>query len=129
VANIDAKGQRAPYAPKWALSVTPSWDFEVSSKATFYSYAQFSRTTSYSTGVTQSIYTQVPTQYNLNLRAGVRLHRYDISLFANNAADERNIISQALLAAPSGAGVTAYLGRTVNYNQPARYGITFRARY
>ncbi|WP_375421392.1 TonB-dependent receptor [uncultured Sphingomonas sp.] len=131
VANIDAKGQRAPYAPKWALSVTPSWDFEISSKTTFYSYAQFSRTTSYSTGVTQSIYTQVPTQYNVNLRAGFRLDgdRYDLSLFANNATDERNIISQTLLAAPSGAGVTAYLGRTVNYNQPARYGITLRAKY
>jgi iron complex outermembrane receptor protein len=131
VANIDAAGQRAPYAPKWALSVTPSWDLRVSGRTTFYSYAQYSFASSYGTGVTQSIYTQVPSQSNLNLRAGLRLDdgKYDISLFANNATNERNIISQALLAAPSGAGVTAYLGRTVNYNQPARYGLTFRARY
>ncbi|MGK6324138.1 TonB-dependent receptor [Sphingomonas sp. DT-51] len=131
VANIDAKGQRAPYSPKWALSVTPSWDVEVAQGTEFYSYAQFSHTTGYGTGVTQSIYTQVPSQSNLNLRAGLRLDsgRYDVSLFANNATNERNIISQALLAAPSGAGVTAYLGRTVNYNQPARYGLTLRARY
>ncbi len=131
VANIDAAGQRAPYAPKWALSVTPSWDLRLGDRTAFYSYAQYSYTTSYGTGVTQSIYTQVPSQSNLNLRAGLRLDdgKYDISLFANNATNERNIISQALLAAPSGAGVTAYLGRTVNYNQPARYGLTFRARY
>ncbi len=131
IANIDASGQRAPYSPKWALSVTPSFDLVLRPGAEFYSYAQYSYTTSYGTGVTQSIYTQVPGQSNLNLRAGVRLDegRYDISLYANNATNEKNIISQALLAAPAGAGVTAYLGRTVNYNQPARYGVTFRAKY
>jgi iron complex outermembrane receptor protein len=131
VANIDAKGQRAPYSPKWALSVTPSWDHRIGARASLYSYAQYSYTSGYGTGVTQSIYTQVPGQSNLNLRIGVRLdnERYDVSLYANNATNEKNIISQALLAAPSGAGVTAYLGRTVNYNQPARYGITMRAKY
>ncbi len=131
IASINAKGQRAPYAPKWALSATPSWDFEIGPRSAFYSYAQYSYTTSYGTGVTQSIYTQVPNQFNLNLRAGVRLDgdKYDLSIYANNATNERNIISQALLAAPSGAGMTAYLGRTVNYNQPARYGLTFRAKY
>lgn len=131
IATIDATGQRAPYSPEWALSVTPSWDFKIGQRAEFYSYAQYSYTTSYGTGVTQSIYTQVPNQSNLNLRAGLRLDngKYDVSLYANNATNERNIISQALLAAPSGAGVTAYLGRTVNYNQPARYGITLRVKY
>ncbi|QJU58783.1 TonB-dependent receptor [Sphingomonas sp. AP4-R1] len=131
IANIDAKGQRAPYSPKWALSVTPSWDFRIGPGTEFYSYAQYSYTSSYGTGVTQSIYTQVPSQFNLNLRAGVRLKdgQYDISFYANNATNERNIISQALLSAPSGAGVTAYLGRTATYNQPARYGITLRAKY
>lgn len=131
IANIDAKGQKAPYSPEWALSVTPSWDFRIGSDAEFYSYAQYSYTSGYGTGVTQSIYTQVPGQSNLNLRAGVRLDdgKYDISLYANNATNEKNIISQALLAAPSGAGTTAYLGRTVNYNQPARYGLTLRAKF
>lgn len=131
IANIDAKGQRAPYSPKWALSVTPSWEFRISADKEFYSYAQYSYTSQYGTGVTQSIYTQVPGQFNLNLRAGVRLQdgKYDISVYANNATNEKNIVSQALLAAPSGAGVTAYIGRTVTYNQPARYGVTFRAKF
>ncbi|WP_404337213.1 TonB-dependent receptor [Sphingomonas sp. MMS12-HWE2-04] len=131
IANIDAKGQRAPYSPEWSLSVTPSWDFKIGSDSEFYSYAQYSYTSDYSTGVTQSIYTQVPGQFNLNLRAGVRLEegKYDISFYANNATNEKNIISQALLAVPSGAGVTAYLGRTVNYNLPARYGVTLRAKF
>ena len=130
IATIDAAGQRAPYSPEWALSVTPSWDARLGSSAAFYSYAQYSYTSAYGTGVTQSIYTQVPNQFNLNLRAGLRLDdgRYDVSLYANNATNERNILSQALLAAPSGAGVTAYLGRTINYNQPARYGLTLRAK-
>ena len=101
------------------------------STANFTLYAQYSYITRYGTGVTQSVYTQVPNQSNLNLRAGVRLDdgKYDISLYANNATNEKNIISQALLAAPAGAGVTAYLGRTVNYNQPARYGVTVRAKF
>lgn len=131
VATIDAKGQTAPYAPKWALSVTPSWETQVAPGTDFYAFAEYSYTSSFSTGVTQSIYTQVPSQFNLNLRAGVRLDdgKYDISLYANNATDEKNIISQGLLAAPSGAGVTAYLGRTVTYNQPARYGVTLRAKF
>lgn len=131
IANINATGQRAPYAPKWALSLTPSWETPLSARARFYSYAQFSYTSAYGTGVTQSIYTTVPGQINLNLRAGVRLAdgRYDISAFANNATDERNLISQGLLAAPSGAGVTAYLGRVATYNQPARYGVTVRTKF
>jgi iron complex outermembrane receptor protein len=61
----------------------------------------------------------------LRLAAG----RYDASIYANNATDEKNIISQALLAARSGAGVTAYLGHSVNGNLPARYGVTFRAKF
>ncbi len=131
VATVDAKGQTAPYAPKWALSITPSWETQIGPETEFYTYAEYSYTSEYGTGVTQSIYTQVPSQFNLNLRAGVRLDdgKYDISVYANNATDEKNIISQALLAAPSGAGVTAYLGRTVNYNQPARYGVTLRAKF
>lgn len=72
----------------------------------------------------------------INLPSGrVQLDRFAASkrtgpgADANNATNERNIISQALLAAPSGAGVTAYLGRTVVYNQPARHGVTARAKY
>jgi iron complex outermembrane receptor protein len=131
VSTIDAKGQTAPYSPKWALSVTPSWETQIAPNTEFYAYAEYSYTSSFSTGVTQSIYTQVPDQFNLNLRAGVRLDdgKYDVSVYANNATDEKNVISQALLAAPAGAGVTAYLGRTVVYNQPARYGVTVRAHF
>jgi iron complex outermembrane receptor protein len=131
VATVNAKGQQAPYAPRWALSATPSWERRIGRNADFYSYAEYSYTSRYGTGVTQSIYTQVPGQFNLNLRAGVRLKEgtYDISVYANNATNQKNIISQGLLSAPSGAGVTAYLGRTVTYNQPARYGVTFRAKY
>lgn len=131
VATIDAKGQTAPYAPKWSLAVTPAWETQIGANSEFYSYAEYSYTSGYGTGVTQSIYTQVPSQFNLNLRAGVRLEdgKYDVSVYANNATNEKNIISQALLAAPSGAGVTAYLGRTVNYNQPVRYGVTLKAKF
>ncbi len=131
VSTVNATGQVAPFSPKLSVAVTPSWDFQIGPHEEFYSYAQYSYTSDYSTGVTQSIYTQVPGESNLNLRAGVLLEdgRYDVSVFANNALDAKNIASQALLAAPSGAGVTAYLGRTVSYNPPARYGITLRAKF
>jgi len=54
--------------------------------------------------------------------------RYGSAVYANNATNEKNIISQALPAAPAEADVTAYLGRTVNCNQPERYGLTLRAK-
>ncbi|MGL1682672.1 hypothetical protein ACSTIO_23905, partial [Vibrio parahaemolyticus] len=81
IANVNATGQRAPYSPQWALSVTPSFDHKISAHTEFYSYAQYSYTSDYSTGVTQSIYTQVPGQFNLDLRAGVRFAdgKYDLS--------------------------------------------------
>ena len=131
VSTVNATGQVAPFSPKLSLAVTPSWDYQIGAHEQFYSYAQYSYTSGYSTGVDQSAYTQVPGQSNLNLRAGVLLEdgRYDVSLFANNATDAKNIASQALLAAPAGAGVTAYLGRTVSYNPPAKYGITLRAKF
>ena len=131
VASINATGQTAPYAPKLAVSVTPSWDYQLGAHEAFYTYAQYSYTSGYSTGVTQSAYTQVPGESNLNLRAGVQLEdgRYDISVYANNATNERNIASQALLQAPAGAGVTSYIGQTVSYNPPAQYGITLRSKF
>ncbi len=131
VATVDATGQTAPFSPKLTLSITPSWNHQIGAHEELYGYAQYSHTSGYSTGVTQSIYTQVPGQSNLNLRAGVRLEdgTYDVSLYANNALDAKNIAAQGLLTAPAGAGVTAYLGRTVSYNPPARYGVTLRAKF
>jgi iron complex outermembrane receptor protein len=131
VSTVNATGQVAPFAPKLSLAVTPSWDYQIGDHENFYTYAQYSYTSGYSTGVTQSAYTQVPGQSNLNLRAGVQLEdgRYDVSLYANNALNAKNIASQGLLAAPSGAGVTAYLGQTVSYNPPAMYGITLRSKF
>ena len=131
ISTVNATGQTAPFSPKVTLAVTPSWDTQIGDHEEFYSYAQYSYTSKYSTGVTQSIYTQVPGQFLLNLRAGVRLEdgRYDVSLYANNATNQRNIASQGLLAAPAGAGVTAYLGQTVSYSPPALYGVTLRAKF
>lgn len=131
VSTINATGQAAPFSPKWTLALTPAWDHQIGDHEEFYSYAQYSYTGQYSTGVTQSAYSQIPGQFTLNLRAGVRLEdgRYDVSLYANNATNEKNIASQGLLAAPSGAGVTAYLGRTVSYDPPALYGVTLRAKF
>jgi iron complex outermembrane receptor protein len=131
VSTVNAARQTAPFAPKVSLSVTPSWDHQLGAHENFYTYAQYSYTSDYSSGVTQSAYTQVPGQSNLNLRVGVQLEdgRYDISAYANNATSQHNIASQALLAAPAGAGITSYLGQTVAYNPPAFYGITLRAKF
>jgi len=131
VATVNATGQRAPYAPLWTLAVTPSWSTQIGEHEEFYALAQYSYTGHLSTGVTQGIYTQVPGESNLNLRAGVRFEdgKYDVSLYANNALDAKNIASQGLLTAPAGAGVTAYLGRTISYNPPAMYGVTLRAKF
>jgi iron complex outermembrane receptor protein len=131
VANIDATGQVAPYAPRLTLAITPSWNHQIGAHEEFYALAQYSYTSHLSTGVTQSIYTQVPGQSNLNLRAGMRFEdgKYDVSFYANNALDAKNIAAQNILAAPSGAGVTAYIGTTVSYNPPAMYGITLKAKF
>jgi iron complex outermembrane receptor protein len=131
VSTVNATGQVAPYAPKLTLAITPSWDHDIGEHEELFALAQYSYTSSLSTGVTQSIYTHVPGQSNLNVRAGVRLEdgKYEVSLYANNALDAKNIASQNILAAPSGAGVTAYIGRTISYNPPAMYGVTLKAKF
>ena len=131
VATIDATGQVAPYAPKLTMAITPSWSTDIGAHEEFFALAQYSYSSSLSTGVVQSIYQQVPGQSNLNVRAGFRFEdgKYEVSLYANNALNAKNIASQNILAAPSGAGVTAYIGRTVSYNPPAMYGVTLKAKF
>ena len=131
VSTVNATGQRAPYAPLWTLSATPSWDHQLGEGEEFYTYLQYSYTSSISTGVTQGMYTQVPAQSNINVRAGFRFQdgKYDVSFYANNALDKKNITSQGLLQAPAGAGVTAYLGRTISFSPPAMYGISLKAKF
>lgn len=131
IANVNATGQRAPYAPLWTISATPSWDHQLGDGEEFYTYLQYSYTSSLSTGVTQGAYTQVPAQSNINVRAGFRFQdgKYDVSFYANNALDKKNVTSQGLLAAPAGIGVTAYLGRTISFAPPAMYGISLKAKF
>ena len=131
VANVNATGQRAPYAPLWTISATPSWDHQIGEHEELYTYVQYSYSSSISTGVTQGAYTQVPAQSNVNVRLGFRLQdgKYDISFYANNALDKKNITAQGLLQAPAGAGITAYLGRTVSFAPPAMYGISLKAKF
>ena len=125
------KSGSAPYAPAWTISATPSWDHQIGDHEEFYSYLQYSYTGRLSTGVTQGIYTQVPAQSNVNVRAGFRLEdgKYDISFYANNALDKKNITAQGLLQAPTGTGATVYLGRTVNFAPPAMYGISLKVKF
>jgi len=100
---------------------------EIGDHEGFYAYAQYYRATSFFSGTDDSQYSRVPAQFNLNLRAGVLLEdgKYDVSLYANNATNERNYLSQNVLVVPtaSGAGTVAQLA------PPAMYGVTLRAKF
>jgi iron complex outermembrane receptor protein len=126
--SYNATGHAAPDAPKVTLSLTPSWDHPIGAHEDFYSYAQYSYSSSFYSATNLSAYSVVPGQYTLNLRAGVRLKdgRYDISLYANNATNQRNILSTALLAIPT---TSIYFAKSQSLAPPAMYGVTLRAKF
>jgi iron complex outermembrane receptor protein len=127
-ASFNATGHAAPDAPKWTLSVTPSWDHRLGERETFYSYAQYSYSSSFYSATNLSAYSVIPGQFTLNLRAGVRLEngKYDVSLYANNATNQKNIYSRGLLAVPT---TSIYFAEYQSLAPPAMYGITLKAKY
>jgi len=126
--SYNATGHAAPDAPKLTLSLTPAWDHPIGAHEDFYTYAQYSYSSSFYSATNLSAYSVVPAQYTLNLRAGVRLQdgRYDISLYANNATNQRNILSTALLAIPT---TSIYYAKSESLAPPAMYGVTLRAKF
>jgi len=126
--SFDATGHAAPDAPTWTLSLTPSWDHQFGAHENFYSYAQYSYSSSFYSATNLSAYSIVPGQFTLNLRAGFQLAdgKYDISLFANNATNQRNILSRALLALPT---TSIYFAESQSLAPPAMYGVTLKAKF
>ncbi len=127
-AFFNATGHAAPDAPEFKLSVTPSWNHRLGEHEEFYSYAQYSYSSSFYSATNLSAYSIVPQQFTLNLRAGVQLQdgRYDISFFATNATDEKNIYSKGLLAIPT---TSIYFAESQSLAPPAMYGVTVKARF
>ena len=127
-ATFNATNHDAPDAPKLTLSVTPSYEHDFGADRTLYGYAQYSRSSSYYSATNLSAYSIVPEQFNLNLRVGVRLDgdRYDVSLYANNATNQRNIYQRALLAAPT---TSIYFAQYQSLSPPTFYGVTLRAKF
>ncbi len=127
-ATFDATGHDAPDAPKITLSATPSWEHDLGRGRTFYGYAQYSYASSFYSQTNLSAYGIVGGQFNLNLRAGVRLDggRYDVSLYANNATNQRNVYQRALLPIPT---TSIYFAEYQSREPPAFYGVTLRAHF
>ena len=127
-AAFNATGHAAPDAPKLTLSVTPTWEHQIGEHATFYSYAQYSYASSFYSATNLSAYSVIPAQFTLNLRAGVRLDdgKYDVSIYANNATNEQNVYTRALLAVPT---TSIYYGTYQSLAPPAMYGVTLRAKF
>lgn len=127
-ASFDATGHAAPDAPKLTLSVTPSYNRQIGEHETFYAYAQYSYSSSFYSATNLSSYSVVPGQFTLNLRAGVQLNdgKYDVSLYANNATNQKNILAKALLSVPT---TSIYYGVYQSLAPPAMYGVTLRAKF
>jgi iron complex outermembrane receptor protein len=126
--SYDATGKAAPDAPKVTSSLTPSWNHKIGAHETFYTYAQYSFSSSFYSATNLSAYSIVPNQFNLNLRAGLQLDdgKYDLSLYANNATDQKNIYSRGLLSIPT---TSIYFAESQSLAPPATYGITVRAKF
>jgi iron complex outermembrane receptor protein len=126
--SFNATGHAAPDAPTWTLSVTPSWDHQIGPHEALYSYAQYSYSSAFYSATNLSAYSIVPGQYTLNLRVGVTLDdgKYDVSLFANNATNQQNIISRGLLALPT---TSIYYAESQGLAPPAMYGVTLKAKF
>ena len=72
--SYDATGKAAADAPKVTLSLTPSWNYKIGGHESFYTYAQYSFSSSFYSATNLSAYGVVPNQFNLNLRAGLQLN-------------------------------------------------------
>jgi len=123
----DATGLPAPNAPKVTLTVTPFYNRQIGDHEGFYAYAQYYYSSAFFSGTDDSIYSRIPAQFNLNLRAGVLLEdgKYDVSLYANNATNQHNYLSQSV----NTAVVVSSVGTTAQLAPPAMYGITLRAKF
>jgi len=123
----DMTGMPAPNAPKVTLTVTPSYNRQIGDHEGFYAYAQYYYSTAFFSGTDDSIYSRIPAQFNLNLRAGVLLEdgKYDVSLYANNATNQHNYLSQSV----NTAVVVSSVGTTAQLAPPAMYGVTLRAKF
>jgi iron complex outermembrane receptor protein len=126
--SFDATGHAAPDAPTWTVSLTPSWDHSFGAHEAFYAYAQYSYSSDFYSATNLSAYSIVPGQFILNLRAGFTLDdgKYDVSFFANNATNQRNITSKALLSFPT---TSIYFAELTTLAPPAMYGVTLKAKF
>ncbi len=52
--------------------------------------------------------------------------KYDVSVYANNATNEQNVYTRALLAVPT---TSIYYGTYQSLAPPAMYGVTLRAKF
>jgi iron complex outermembrane receptor protein len=138
------KGRRLPTVPRFQLASAATWQWEVKPGALAYITGTYQHTGSRFTQVgddelgtldllsfgantigaplTASTLTydpKLPAYDVVNLRAGVRRHRWDVSAYVNNVTDER-----ALLSFDRERGTRARIGFLTN--QPRTFGIATR---
>jgi iron complex outermembrane receptor protein len=142
-----AKGRRLPTVPRVQLATAATYQWEVRPGAFGYFTGTYQHIGSRFTQVgdeelgtldlvsfgantigaplTQSVFRydpRLPAYDLLNLRAGLRRNRWDISLFLNNVTDER-----ALLSFDRERGTRARIGYLTN--QPRTFGVATRVNF
>lgn len=123
-----AKGDRLPFTPKWASSISVQQDFDLSDKLTAYvgaSYAYIGERWSVfktnAPAATRPRYT-IPSYTTVDLRAGLNYDRaWDVTLFVRNLFDKDGIITSG-----NRNGTNTPTARFV---QPRTIGVTLGASF
>lgn len=124
------RGDRLPYSPRWSGALTAGYEFPVAGdiRPTIGGGVRY-------TGSRQAYYS-LPTPTNpgdlrlpgytlFDLRAGLRLDRYEVSVFAQNITDKRAILS----AQTEGANPITGLDARATIARPRTIGVTIGAGF
>ncbi|MBI1733386.1 MAG: TonB-dependent receptor [Gammaproteobacteria bacterium] len=90
------KNQRIPGVPPWTVSLYARRDFELSGGFGAFLQAEHQYIDGFWNRYARETRTKVPARNNVNVRAGVRVSRLELELFAENLLDERGVLAHSL---------------------------------
>ncbi|MXO66741.1 TonB-dependent receptor [Altericroceibacterium endophyticum] len=106
-------GDRLPYAPEWTGGVSADYEWTLTGDSTAFVGGTLQFTGEQATAFDDAYQTTFGERLTLDsyaridLRAGVRLDRFDISLYAKNLADSRGLTSASSFGSRPGTAVLA----------------------
>ena len=125
--TLALKGTRLPVQPRLKVNATARYDFETGALRNFVqgSVNHQSGTRSYLTDAGEAVLGPTKPFTTFDFSIGTAINNMTVSLFAQNAFDERGILSKNTVCAPNTCGAYARLYAV----RPQRFGIRFGQKF